>query len=408
MDIYLLDWANLLLRWLHVIVGIAWIGSSFYFVLLDNSLVPPEDAALKDKGVTGELWAVHGGGFYNPQKYQVGPKVMPEGHLHWFYWESYWTWMSGFALFVVLYLWNANTFLIDTRVFAWPAPWMAVAASLVYLVAGWLVYDVICRLFGHNKDGSIGGDLRVGVLIFVYVCIATWIACHLFAGRAAFLLTGAMIATIMSANVFFWIIPGQRKVVADLQAGRQPDPIHGQRGKQRSVHNTYFTLPVLIAMLSNHYGMTWQHPQNWLVLIGLMLLGALVRAFFVLRHKGPARWDLVGAIVVLIGALMWFVAPKFEPAPAAVAPVLGADGKPASEWQQVQGVFAARCVMCHNAQLASKNVRLDSPQAITANAQQVYQQAVVLKLMPMNNATQITDAERALIGRWFNAGAKTE
>jgi uncharacterized membrane protein len=196
--------------------------------------------------------------------------------------------------------------------------------------------------------------------------------------------------------------------VADLSAGRKPDPIHGQRGKQRSVHNTYFTLPVLVAMISNHYGMTWQHPQNWLVLIGLMLLGALVRLVFVLRHKGPLRWELIGAIVVLIAALVWFVAPKFEPAPAAVAPAVGADGKPASPWQQVQGVFAARCVMCHNAQLASKNVRLDSPQAIAANAQQVYQQAVVLKLMPMNNATQITDAERALIGRWFTEGAKAE
>jgi uncharacterized membrane protein len=412
MDIYLLDWVNLLLRWLHVVVAIAWIGSSFYFVLLDNSLVPAEDPRLKELGVTGELWAVHGGGFYNPQKYAVGPKTMPTGpagHLHWFYWESYWTWMSGFALLVSLYLFNANAFLIDRKVFAWESPYTASAAALVYLGAGWVVYDLICRFFGRNKDGSIGGDARVGVLIFIYVCIATWIACHLFSGRAAFVMTGGMIATIMSANVFFWIIPGQRTVVADLHAGRRPDPIHGQRGKQRSVHNTYFTLPVLIAMLSNHYGMLWQHEHNWLVLIGLMLLGALVRLFFVLRHKGPARWEIVFAIAGLIVALMMFVAPRFNqlPPPSAAA-TTAADGKPLTQWQQVDNVITQRCLMCHNAQLASKNVRLDSKQEIAARAQQVYQQVSVLKLMPMNNATQITEAERALIARWFNDGAKTE
>jgi uncharacterized membrane protein len=409
MDVYLLDWANLLLRWLHVIVGIAWIGSSFYFVLLDNSLVPPEDEALKAKGVTGELWAVHGGGFYNPQKYAVGPPVMPKSHLHWFYWESYWTWMSGFALFVVLYLFNASAFLIDRNVHAWSSTTAAIAAALGYLAAGWVVYDLICRVFGRNPDGSIGGDARVGVLVFVYVCIASWIACHLFAGRAAFLMTGAMMATIMSANVFFWIIPGQRLVVADLAAGRQPDPIHGQRAKQRSVHNTHFTLPVLVAMLSNHYGMVWQHPYNWVVLIGLMVLGSLVRLFFVLRHKGNYRWELVIVSVGLIIALMGFVAPHFNelPPPAAVA-TTSADGKPLSQWQQVQNVVAQRCQMCHNGALASKGVRLDSPQDIAAHAQQMYQQAAVLKLMPMNNATQITESERALIGRWFNDGAKTE
>jgi uncharacterized membrane protein len=311
MDVYLLDWANLLLRWLHVVVAIAWVGSSFYFVLLDNSLTPPEDPRLKELGVTGELWAVHGGGFYNPQKYALGPKTLPKGHLHWFYWESYWTWMSGFALLVVLYLFNAEAFLIDRKVFAWQSGFTASAAALAYLAAGWIVYDLICRFVGRNKDGSVSGDARVGVLIFIYVCAATWLACQLFTGRAAFVLTGAMLATIMSANVFFWIIPGQRIVVADLAAGRKPDPVHGQRGKQRSVHNTYFTLPVLVAMLSNHYGMLWQHALNWLVLIGLMLLGALVRAFFVLRHKGPARWELVFGSVGLIVALMMLVSPRF-------------------------------------------------------------------------------------------------
>ncbi|HLL17569.1 MAG TPA: urate hydroxylase PuuD [Rubrivivax sp.] len=409
MDVYLLDWANLLLRWLHVVVAIAWVGSSFYFVLLDNSLTPPEDPRLKELGVTGELWAVHGGGFYNPQKYALGPKTLPKGHLHWFYWESYWTWMSGFALLIVLYLFNAEAFLIDRKVFAWQSGITASAAALAYLAAGWIVYDLICRFVGRNKDGSVGGDARVGVLIFIYVCAATWLACQLFTGRAAFVLTGAMLATIMSANVFFWIIPGQRIVVADLAAGRRPDPVHGQRGKQRSVHNTYFTLPVLVAMLSNHYGMLWQHPLNWLVLIGLMLLGALVRAFFVLRHKGPARWELVFGSVGLIVALMMLVSPRFaEVGPPSALQAVTTEGKPMTEGQQVQNVLVQRCVMCHNAQLASKNVRLDSPQAIAAQAQQIHAQVNVTRLMPLNNATQMTAEERALVARWFAAGAKLD
>jgi uncharacterized membrane protein len=409
MDTYLLDWANLLLRWLHVVVAIAWVGSSFYFVLLDNSLTPPEDPRLKELGVTGELWAVHGGGFYNPQKYALGPKTLPKGHLHWFYWESYWTWMSGFALLVVLYLFNAEAFLIDRKVFAWESGYTASAAALAYLAAGWIVYDGICRVFGRNKDGSVGGDARVGALIFVYVCAATWLACQLFTGRAAFVLTGAMLATIMSANVFFWIIPGQRIVVADLAAGRKPDPVHGQRGKQRSVHNTYFTLPVLVAMLSNHYGMLWQHPLNWLVLIGLMLLGALVRAFFVLRHKAPARWELLFASVGLIVALMMLVSPRFaEVGPSSASQAGTADGKPLTQAQQVQSVVTQRCVMCHNAQLASKNVRLDSAQAIAAQAQQIHAQVNVTRLMPLNNATQMTSEERALIARWFTGGGRLD
>ena len=406
MDAYLLDWANLLLRWLHVITAIAWIGSSFYFVMLDNSLVPPTDEDLKAKGVNGELWAVHGGGFYNPQKYFVGPKQMPTGTLHWFYWESYATWLSGFALFTLLYLFNARSFLIDASVFKWEPP-VAIAAALAFLVVGWIVYDLICRIFGRNKDGSIGGDARVLALIFVYIAAATWLACHLFAGRAAFLLMGAMIGTIMSANVFFWIIPGQRKVVADLAAGRQPDPIHGQRGKQRSVHNTYFTLPVLIAMLSNHYGMLYQHPQNWLVLVGLMLTGALVRQFFVQRHRGKSQWELVMVSLGLVGVLVVFVAPERSDVSAS-APLAPASAAQQGGFAQVQGIVSQRCAMCHNAGLANKNVRLDTPELIAKNAQALYQQAVVAKTMPLNNATQITEAERAALGRWVQAGAKVE
>jgi len=397
MDAYLLDWANLLLRWLHVITAIAWIGSSFYFVFLDNSLEPPTDEALKAKGVTGEMWAVHGGGFYNPQKYAVGPKQMPH-HLHWFYWESYATWLSGFALFALLYLWNASSFIVDKAVYAWPSNSWAIAAALGFLAAGWVVYDAVCRIFGRNKDGSIGGDLRVGVLILVFVVFASWLACQLFAGRAAFLVVGAMLGTIMSANVAQWIIPGQRKAVADIAAGRMPDPIHGQRGKQRSVHNTYFTLPVLVAMLANHYPMLYQHEHNWIVLVVLMLLGALVRQFFVLRHKGQSRWELVIVSLGLVVGLVVFVAPERSPA-VAERPARFAD---------VQAIMQQRCVMCHNEQLAQKSVQLHTPELVAKNAQAIYQQVVVTRQMPLNNATRMTEAERATLARWFSAGAGPE
>jgi uncharacterized membrane protein len=405
METYLLDWVNLLLRWAHVIVAIAWIGSSFYFVFLDNSLLKPTDEDLKAKGVDGELWAVHGGGFYNPQKYMVAPKSLPQ-HLHWFFWESYSTWLTGFALFVVLYLFNASTFLIDKNVYAWSSPGLAVAAALAFLVLFWVVYDLICRWVGE-KDGKVGGDNIVAVLVLVYVIAAAWAACQLFAGRAAFLMVGAMIATAMSANVFFWIIPGQKKVIAQMRAGQPVEAIHGQRAKQRSVHNTYFTLPVLIAMLSNHYGWLYQGPQNWLVLVFLMLAGALIRHSFVVRHKALAMgqrvpWEYaVGGVAVLVGLAIW-LAPAPRPA---VAP---ASALPPVKMAQLQPVIEARCALCHNAQVQQKNVALHTPALIQQHAQAVYQQSVVLKLMPMNNATQITDAERDLIRRWFEGGASSD
>ena len=398
MDAYVLEWVNLLLRWAHVITGIAWIGASFYFVGLDNSLAPPADEKDKAKGIGGELWAVHGGGFYHQQKYPVSPTRLPE-HLHWSMWESYSTWITGFALFTVLYLYNASTFLIDKTLFDW-SPAAAIVTAIGFFIAFWVIYDAICRVFGRGKNG----DITVGTLIFVFIVFASWLSCHLFAGRAAFLLVGAMMATTMSGNVFFWIIPGQRKVVASLRAGTPVDPVHGQRGKQRSVHNTYFTLPVLFTMLSNHYGFAYGARYNWLVLVALMLAGALIRMSFVLRHKAlatgqpvPWRYAVIGTLLVVGVAVA--VAPAPQPAVAAAAP---------ATFAQVQGVVAQRCVLCHNAQLMSKNVRLDSADEIAKHAQTIYQQVVVLKAMPMNNATQITDAERALIGRWFTAGASTK
>jgi len=312
MESYLLDWANLLLRWTHVITAIAWVGSSFYFVFLDSSLTPPVDEDLKRQGVSGELWAIHGGGFYHPVKFLVAPPKLPE-HLHWFFWESYSTWLTGFSLFTVSYLWSAGTYLIDKSVMDW-SPAAAIGAALGFLVLFWLAYDAICRTLGQKTNG----DALVGVCVALLVCVASWLACHWFAGRAAFLLVGAMMATSMSANVFFWIVPGQRTVVADLKAGRPVDPIHGMRGKQRSVHNTYFTLPVVFAMLSNHYSFTYTHPQKWLVLIAMMFAGAAIRQFFVMRHgfklgRNPHPWRYAAAgVVVLLGTFVWL-----QPQPAA-------------------------------------------------------------------------------------------
>ena len=405
MDAYLLDWANLLLRWLHVIVAIAWIGSSFYFVFLDNNLLAPTADDLKAKGVDGAMWAVHGGGFYNPQKYMVAPKGGIDSKLHWFYWESYSTWLSGFALFAVLYLWNANAFLIDRQVLDW-SPLAAGATAVGFLVAFWFLYDAICRVFGFRQNG----ERIVAVLLIVVVAFACWLAAALFSGRAAFLIVGAMLATAMSANVFFWIIPGQRKVVAAMTSGQPYDAgalaIHGKRGKQRSVHNTYFTLPVLIAMLSNHYSFLTSHPQRWLVLFLLMLAGALIRQFFVQRHgwhlgraKNPWPFAALG-VLLLLGLIAWM-----RPAPATGA----AAALPARvDYAQLAPVIAQRCVSCHGEAVQMKNLRLDSQPLVEQHAQAIYQQVVVSKIMPLSNATQMTDAERALVGRWFEGrgGAK--
>ena len=396
METYLLDWANLLLRWLHVIVAIAWIGSSFYFVFLDSSLTPPEDEQLKKDGVGGELWALHGGGFYHPVKFKAAPPKLPD-HLHWFYWESYSTWLSGFALFLISYLWSPSVYLIDPRVMEW-SPAGAIAAALAFLVVFWFAYDIICRTLGQTKNG----DAKVGALVLVLVCIAAYAATQMFAGRAAFLLMGAMLATAMSANVFFWIIPGQRTMVADMKAGRPVDPIHGIRGKQRSVHNTYFTLPVLFAMLSNHYSFTYAHPQNWLILIAIMFAGAAIRQFFVMRHgyklgRNPHPWKYAAVgVVVLLGLIVGLRPAPTAPAAAAPATV---------GYAQLQPVVAQRCVMCHGEALQSKGVRLDSAEELKKNAQMVYQQVVVQKLMPMNNATGLTEDERALFAHGFKAGA---
>ncbi|MEY2678175.1 MAG: hypothetical protein RLZ00_867 [Pseudomonadota bacterium] len=401
MDAYFLDWANLLLRWVHVITAIAWIGSSFYFVFLDNNLIKPNSPDLLEKGVDGAMWAVHGGGFYNPQKYMVAPKKI-HTKLHWFYWESYSTWLTGFGLFTVLYLWNAGTFLIDKSLMDW-SPAAAITAALSFLVAFWLIYDTVCRVFGFRENG----ERIVALSMIVVVAFASWLSCQLFAGRAAFLLVGAMIATAMSANVFFWIIPGQRKVVAAMTSGVAMDPkelaTHGKRGKQRSVHNTYFTLPVIFAMLSNHYSFLYTHENHWVILVMMMLAGALIRQFFVQRHgyhlgraKNPLPFAIAG-VVILLSVIVWM-----RPAPSTNAPV--ASNAPVS-FVEVNAVLTQRCISCHGAQVQMKNVRFDTPEGVKQHALGIYQQAVVTKQMPMNNATGITEAERATIKRWYEAGA---
>lgn len=388
---YLIDVSSLLLRWLHLIVGIAWIGSSFYFVWLDNSLQPPTDPALKAKGVGGELWAVHGGGFYNPQKYLVAPAHLPK-ELHWFKWESYSTFITGFFLLGVLYYAQAATYMIDP-IRAALSPASAVGIGLATLVVGWLVYDILCRVLMRRSL------LLFAALYFLFVVAVAWGLTQLLSGRAAFLHVGAMIATTMSANVFFWIIPGQKKTIAMMQRGETPDPIHGLRAKQRSVHNNYLTLPVLFCMISNHYAFTYNHPQAWLVLALILLAAVLIRHFFNLRHKGVFAWPYPAAGgALLLGVFIWLA-----PAPLAVS----ANGAPAVA--DIQPLLTARCAGCHSATptlmpAAPAGVVLDTEAQIRANGPRILAQTVQLKAMPLGNITEMTDDERQQIAAWAGGG----
>ena len=408
METYLLDWANLLIRWVHVITAIAWIGSSFYFVFLDNNLLKPTSPDLLEKGVDGAMWAVHGGGFYNPQKYMVAPTII-HSKLHWFYWESYSTWLSGFALFTLMYLYNASTYLIDKSLMDWDKA-DAIGVALCFLVGFWLIYDFTCKVFGFRKNG----EAIVGAVMLFVITAAAYLACQWFAGRAAFLLIGAMIATAMSANVFFGIIPGQRIVVAAMTSGKPYDSqalaIHGKLAKQRSIHNTYFTLPVLFAMLSNHYSFTYTHAYNWLVLVLMMLAGAAIRQYFVLRHGfhhgrngNPIKYAIAGVIVIL--AVIVWLAPSSQPAPQAILDKASTSSlAPAkTDTAAILAIATTRCIMCHGAALQQKGIRLDSAALVDKHATLIYQQVVVTQLMPVNNATGVTPAERQQIADWYTA-----
>ncbi|KQV49869.1 urate hydroxylase PuuD [Massilia sp. Root335] len=393
---YVLEWMNMLVRWLHVITGIAWIGASFYFVWLDNSLRPPVPGSdLARKGVAGELWAVHGGGFYNPQKYLVAPAELP-AELHWFKWEAYATWLSGFALLLVVYWFNAQAMMVDRSV-ADLSTWQAIGLGAGSLVAGWVAYDLLCRSpLGRH-------DLAFGAVIFALLVGAAWVLTHFLSGRAAYIHVGAMIGTIMVANVAMVIIPGQRKMVEAMRAGATPDPVHGIRGKQRSVHNNYFTLPVLFIMISNHFAMTYRHPHAWAVLGTIMAAGVFIRHFFNLRHKGRVEWIYPAIGAALLLGLAVVLAPPRPGAP---------QGK--VDFAQVEAIVRLRCVSCHAAHptqpgfaSAPAGVMLDDAEGIARNAPRIYQQAVQLKAMPLANMTHMTDAERAQIGAWFEAGART-
>jgi uncharacterized membrane protein len=397
MEAYIVDWLNLLVRWLHLITGIAWIGASFYFVMLDNSLMPPKKPEDAKRGVFGELWAVHGGGFYNSQKYLTGPKGEPlSDHLHWSKWEAYTTWMSGMGLLALIYWYGASSYLIDRSVMAL-SPMAGIAISIGFIAGGWLVYDAACRVLAGREN-------ILAAVMLALVMAAAWGLFHVFGARAAFLHVGAMIGTMMVANVFFHIIPGQKAMVADIRAGREPDRTPGIIGKQRSVHNTYFTLPVLFTMISNHYPMTYSHPRGWLVLGVIMLAGVLVRQFFVLRHKGRMLWPLPGMAAALLVALAVAIAP----APVKPRAAAKADGV---SFAQVKAVLDARCIPCHAAQPTQpgfaqppKGVILETSEQIGQNAAKIAE-TIGNKYMPIGNLTQMTDEERAVVASWFAQGA---
>jgi uncharacterized membrane protein len=387
---YWMDWASLLLRWLHVITAIAWIGSSFYFVWLDLSLRKAEHLA---KGVHGESWSVHGGGFYHVQKYLVAPEQMPK-ELHWFKYESYFTWISGFSLLVVTYYWGAQAFLIDPNVFD-VTPTQAILISLASLGLGWLVYDMICRT-------SVGQNLlALGVIVYLVVVMAAYLYSEVFSSRAALLHVGAMVATWMTGNVFFIIIPNQKKVVASLRAGEQPDPRLGLQAKQRSTHNNYLTLPVLFMMLSNHYPMTFVGEDLWFLVALVVLIGAVVRDYFNAGHAGGTgmrvRWQWPVATVLVVFLAFWA-----RPEPVAVANLSAVTDT------RVQSIVSTHCAGCHAAvpttagfTAAPKGIVLETLKDVEMYRAQVYAQAVATQAMPIGNMTGMTHEERMILGSWL-------
>lgn len=394
MQAYIVDWLNILVRWLHFITGIAWIGSSFYFIWLDNHLEAPRDSADYERGVGGEVWSVHGGGFYHAQKYRVAPQVLPST-LHWFKWEAYTTWMSGMFLLALVYWYGAEVYLIDPNVADLSAP-AAIGIAAAFIVGAWFVYDVLCR-------SPLGRDDRwLGSVLFALTCLLSWGLCEVFGGRGAYIHFGAVLGTIMVANVFFIIIPGQKKMVAAAKRGEAPDPVHGTRAKQRSVHNTFFTLPVLFVMTSNHYAMTYSHEYNWLILIAISLAGALIRVYFVARHAGNSSLLPVVAALALLLCVGILMAPKSsaETSSAIVS------------FDEVRAVVQHRCTSCHSSApthpafpAAPAGVELDTDAQILAEALRIHQQTFVTRVMPIGNLTDMNEEERQLIDRWYNAGA---
>ena len=397
-----LDWLSLFVRWFHVIAGIAWIGASFYFIWLDNSLETPPDWK-KQKGIKGDLWAVHGGGFYEVGKYAYGPEVMPKT-LHWFKWEAYSTWLSGFALLIIVYYFAASAYLIDPSVMAL-SEGEAIARGLGLLAGGVLLYELACRspLANYPKVFALA--------LTALLVVASYLATHWFSGRGAYIHVGALIGSIMVANVWLNIMPAQRKMVDAVAAKQAVDPAWGAGAKLRSVHNNYLTLPILFIMISNHYPMTYQHPQNWLVLVAIMALSAWIRHFFNLRHVGkfsPAV--LVSGMLGLLAVALWVSWPKPQPemgeAPAASVSESQTASLSALD-KQVLALVETHCVGCHATnptddifKVAPLGVKLDSWADIERQGRQLVNRTTVTRDMPFLNKTKMTDEERAIIAAW--------
>jgi uncharacterized membrane protein len=378
---YLKDVLDLVLRMLHVVAGIAWIGASLYFIRLDLSLRPPKDAADAAKGVAGESWGVHGGGFYHSQKYRVAPRELPEP-LHWFKWEAYTTWLSGFALLVVLYYVDADVRLVDPAV-ADLADWEAIAISTGSLAAAWIVYDLLCRL--------VDNEVLVAGGVAALVVVAAYTMGELFAPRAAYLQVGSILGTIMAANVLFVIIPAHRELVRAKEEGREPEAGPGIAAKRRSVHNNYLTLPVVFTMLAGHFPFTYGVDRAWLVLVVITAIAVWVRLFFNLWHQGRRVWWIPVSAAIAAATLAIAIEPEDEPAQGILSPV---------PFAQVQGIVEQRCASCHAGPSAPSGVRLDTREQIEASADAIVEQAVRLRTMPPGNTTGMTDAERDLLAAW--------
>jgi uncharacterized membrane protein len=391
MDVFLGEWVNLLLRWFHLIVGIGWIGTSFYFMALDYGLNTKER---KSPEVYGSAWQVHGGGFYHVEKFTVAPPQLP-AHLHWFKWDAYLTWLTGFGLLIVQYYLHAKSYLIDASVLPLE-PWQAIAISIASLLAGWAIYEALCRSpIGRNT-------VLLGTSVFALILIASVLYTKVYSPRGAFLHVGAFVGTIMAFNVFMIIIPNQRKMVAQLIAGQTPDARYGQIGKQRSTHNNYLTLPVLVMMVSPHYPFLSAHPQSWLVVALIIISGALIR-HYINRVDAGDEWTAFGwaapvAVFALICAI-WVTAPR---GPAAM-------GGTVSD-AEVLAITQKHCVMCHaqkptheSFQEAPKNVVLESVDQLKKFAPLILNQTVQNKAMPLGNQTGMTEEERGKIGAWIAA-----
>jgi uncharacterized membrane protein len=396
--VVLTEWLGMVLRWLHVVAGIAWIGSSFYFIHLDLSLKPRAELP---QGVKGEAWQVHGGGFYHMVKYLVAPERMPDD-LTWFKWEAYTTWLSGFALLILVYYLGADLFLIDRSVLDLTAP-QAAAVAFVSLAVAWLAYEALCRSpLGRHET-------LLAAIGYVFLVALTYAFTHVFSGRGAFTQIGALIGTIMVANVFVVIIPNQKKTVAALIAGATPDRALGEQGKQRSVHNNYLTLPVVLLMISNHYPLLYATRYNWLIVAIVLAIGPIIRHFYNSRHAGLGNpwWTWIVAAAGLI-AVAWLSAagPRSEQQGAAPADM---------SFAAAQEVVLSRCSMCHAPEpvwdgiaAAPKGVMLDTPARIRDHARLIEIVAVRSDAMPPGNVTEMTGEERKLLAGWLANGAKAE